>query len=126
MEWKSWSVLAGGVILGGWLAFDGVRALVVGDYVTPRSGTYAGQLGPWSRVAAAVGVNPRGTPMKCVHVMLGLSWLAACGALLAGAGRAPSALLACSVASLWYLPFGTVIGVVELALLWLMRGKGGA
>lgn len=45
MHWTGWTVAILGVILGSWLLFDGTRALVVGDYVTPRSGKYAGQLG---------------------------------------------------------------------------------
>jgi len=32
----------------GWMLFDGSRALIVGDYVTAKSGPYAGQLGPWT------------------------------------------------------------------------------
>ena len=47
MHWPEWVVVALALIEGGWLAFDGGSALVVGDYVTPDSGQYAGQLGPW-------------------------------------------------------------------------------
>lgn len=50
----------------GWMAFDGVRALATGDYVTPSSGPYAGQLGPWSQVVSAVGIPPRSTAMKAI------------------------------------------------------------
>jgi hypothetical protein len=44
-------------------AYDGSRALIVGDYVTPKSGAYAGQLGPWAKLVAAVGIEPRSTVM---------------------------------------------------------------
>ena len=30
----------------GWMVFDGTRALVVGDYVTPSSEEHAGEPGP--------------------------------------------------------------------------------
>jgi hypothetical protein len=58
------------VIEGGWMTFDGTRALTVGDYVTPRSGAHAGQLGPWHHVVSAVGVAPRSTLMGQVDPRL--------------------------------------------------------
>ncbi len=45
----------------GWMMFDGMRALIVGDYVTPKKGPYAGQLGPWSKLVSAIGLAPRST-----------------------------------------------------------------
>ena len=45
MHWLGWVVLLLAFTEGGWLAFDGGHALVVGDYVTPRTGRFAGQLG---------------------------------------------------------------------------------
>src|SRR5215475_12106885 len=77
MQTLKWIVLALVLFQGGWLSFDGGRALVVGDYVTPASGPRAGQLGQWSRVVSAVGLEPRGRFMKCVHLLLGIAWLAA-------------------------------------------------
>ena len=75
MHWLGWVVLALALVEGGWLAFDGGRALVVGDYVTPKSGQYAGQLGPWAKVVSAVGIEPRSTMMKLIHLAVGLVWL---------------------------------------------------
>jgi hypothetical protein len=46
MHWTGWIVAALAALNGGWMTFDGARALIVGDYVTPSSGEYAGQLGP--------------------------------------------------------------------------------
>jgi hypothetical protein len=60
------------LVLGGWLAFDGIRALTKGDYVTARGG----KLGPWSRIVSSFGLRPRSTGMKLVHVILGIAWLA--------------------------------------------------
>ncbi len=61
----------------GWLAFDGTHALLIGDYVTPASGRFAGQLGPWSRVVALIGLEPRSTLTKSLHLILGVTgfWL---------------------------------------------------
>ena len=38
VHWTAWLVMALVLLNGGWMAFDGGRALVVGDYVTPKTG----------------------------------------------------------------------------------------
>jgi hypothetical protein len=119
MHWFGRVVLALALIEGGWLAFDGGRALVLGDYVTPQSGQYAGQLGPWAKVVTAIGIEPRSTLMKSIHFALGLAWIvmAICFAL-----RLPwawSGMLVCAVLGLWYLPFGTILSVTQIILLLL-------
>lgn len=72
MEWLRWVVVVLALVEGGWLAFDGTRAFVVGDYVTPGSGPHAGRLGPWSSVVSTVGIEPRSDLMKAIHVGLSL------------------------------------------------------
>jgi hypothetical protein len=119
MHLLGWLVLLLAFIEGGWLAFDGGRALVVGDYLTPRSGRFAGQLGPWSKLVSAIGIEPRSTLMKSVHLVLGSTWLIvmACFAL-----RFPWAwwgMLVCAIAAVWYLPFGTMLSLIQVLLLLL-------
>jgi hypothetical protein len=82
------------LIEGLWMGFDGTRALTVGDYVTPRSGARAGELGPWLIVA---------------------------GALLRRVPWALNAVFIGAVLTLWYLPVGTAFGVIEIALCILLR-----
>lgn len=48
MTWLRWVVVGLVVFEAGYMVFDGSRALVVGDYITPRSGRTLGQLGPWT------------------------------------------------------------------------------
>jgi len=116
MRSLDWVAIGLAILLGGWLLFDGSRALVVGDYVTPRTGRFAGKLGPWSRLVTSVGLEPRSTWVKCIHAGIGLSWIAA-GALFAvHAPMARRGMLVCAVASLWYLPFGTLISVIQIVL----------
>lgn len=126
MHWLSWIVLLLAFIEGGWLAFDGGRALLVGDYVTPNSGRFAGQLGPWSKVVAAAGIEPRSTLMKSIHLIIGVTWLAVMVNYALGCQWAWWAMLACAVCSLWYLPFGTLLSAVQVVLLLLppLRGTG--
>ncbi|MEZ6195762.1 MAG: hypothetical protein R3F20_08540 [Planctomycetota bacterium] len=119
MHWLGWIVVALAVLEGGWMAFDGGRAFVVGDYVTPRSGPYAGQLGPWSKVVAAVGIEPRSTAMKAIHLLVGLAGLVAAAGFVARTAWGWKALLIFAICGLWYLPFGTLLGVVQIVLLLL-------
>ncbi len=32
------------------MVVDGSRALVKGEYITPKSGSFAGNLGPWAKL----------------------------------------------------------------------------
>ena len=80
-----WIIVVLVLISGGGMAFDGARALVVGDYVTPKSGRYAGQLGTWARFARSVGIEPRSTLMKWIFIGYVLAYLALTFAMLLGA-----------------------------------------
>ncbi|MEZ4654716.1 MAG: hypothetical protein R3E12_14320 [Candidatus Eisenbacteria bacterium] len=120
MPWLEWIVFALAVVVAGWLAFDGAHAFATGDYVTPKAGTHAGQLGPWSKVVGAIGIEPRSTLMKSVHLGLGLVWLGISLCFALGLPWARTAMLACAVAGLWYLPFGTLFGIVQIVLLGLV------
>jgi len=112
-----WVVVGLAVVQAGWLAFDGVHALVTGDYVTPASGPHAGQLGPWSRVVGAIGIGPRSTLMKGIHVVLGFVWLGVVACFAARPAWARPGMLVCAVLGLWYLPFGTLLSVLQILLL---------
>jgi hypothetical protein len=111
------ALLAIAFLIGGWLVFDGARALVVGDYITPRAGDAAGQLGPWSRVISAVGFEPRSRLIKWVHVVLGALWLCAGGWFFINGSSGGVGLIVMSVCTLWYLPIGTVLSLAEMVLL---------
>ncbi len=119
MHWLGWVVIAFALLVGGWLAFDGAHALSTGDYVTPSSGPHEGQLGPWSQFVSAIGIEPRSGMMKAIHLGLGVVWL---GVTLCFALRKPWAwkgMLACAILALWYLPFGTLLGIAQIVLLLL-------
>ncbi len=124
MHWLGWIVLTLAFIEGGWLAFDGGRALVVGDYITPSSGPFAGQLGPWSKVVSAVGIEPRSTLMKLIHLGLGLMWLGVMVCFALGISWAWAGMLVCAILGLWYLPLGTVLSALQIMLLLLPQLRG--
>ena len=121
MDWKNWVIVTLVVFTGGWMLFDGARALILGDYVTPKSGEYSGQLGPWSNLVKAIGVEPRSTFMKSIFVAYGLIALAAAVCLVAKTSWSNTFLVIVCILGLWYLPIGTVANVVALLLLWVGR-----
>jgi hypothetical protein len=119
LDWLTWLVVVLALIEGGWLAFDGTRALITGDYVTVESAEGPGQLGPWARVVTAVGIDPRSTLMKGVHLGLGLGFLATTACFGLGVAGARTGMVLCAVLGLWYLPFGTLLGLIQIVVLLL-------
>ena len=119
MHWAGWIVVGLALFVGGWFAFEGGRALVVGDYITPKSGRHAGQLGPWSKVVSAVGIEPRSTLMKSVFLVYGVVWIGIIVCFILKLDWAWWAMLLAAAGSLWYLPFGTLLGIVQIILLLL-------
>ncbi len=108
--------LALGVLLGIWMLVDGVHALATGSYIVPSGGEYAGQLGPWAWTLGLMQIDPLGTPAKLAFVLLGLIWLVHVRNIAVNKVILPAAILLC-VLTLWYLPFGTIIAVIELLAL---------
>lgn len=123
MSWIRWGLVALALIVAGYMAVDGVRALWVGDYFTPTSGRYAGRLGPWSHVVSAVGIEPRSTVMKALFAGYGTAWLVVVALFLRGESWAWWGMLVAAVGSLWYLPVGTLLGVLQIVLLLVLRGR---
>ena len=122
MSWLRWIIILLALLQAGWMAFDGSRALIVGDYVTPSSGEYAGQLGPWSRLVAAAGIPPRSILMKSIFVIYGLIWLLITAAFaFTNAPWSWPAMFLAALLSLWYLPIGTALGLLQLLLLLILR-----
>src|SRR3990172_10945092 len=114
MHWAHWVVIALTVLSAGWMLLDGTRALIVGDYVTPSSGEYAGQLRPWSKLVQAVGIEPRSTLMKSIFVGYGLAALAMAVCFALKLPWAWWGMIGTAVFGLWFLPFGTVINIIVL------------
>jgi hypothetical protein len=116
-HWTNWLLLAVAVLVGGWLLFDGMRAFIVGDYVTPKSGDYAGKLGPWANLLQRIGIRPRSALAKALHVLAGAAWLLSAAGLWMQAGWWRMGMAAAAVLSLWYLPFGMLGAIIVLAIL---------
>lgn len=98
------------------MCYDGSRALIVGDYVRPESGEYAGQLGPWKHVAEAVSIDPESNLMKSVFLIWGGLGLIVTVSFAMNVRKAGRALAVMNIASLWYLVLGTASCIVQLIL----------
>ncbi len=117
MTWTGWVAVVLIALTAGWVLFDGTRALIVGDYVTPKTGEYAGQLGPWVGAVKAIGIEPRSTLMKSVFVVYGLAALAISVCFIVGLPWARATLIVIAILGSWYLPVGTVANLIALILL---------
>ncbi len=88
---------------GGFMLADGSRNLLTGTYFG------GGQLGPWSLLVSAAGLDPR--HLGAVFVLAGAAWLVALAGLLSRRRWGWPAGIAVAVGTLWYLPVGTVFAM---------------
>jgi len=117
----SWIVIVLALLDGGFMAFDGTRALLVGDYIRPQSGEYAGQLGPWSKLASKIGIDPESTLMKLIFAIYGFAWVVVIACFALKKPWAWNAMLIFAAASIWYLWIGTVSSILQIILLLIIR-----
>lgn len=62
-----------------------------------------------------------------ILLALGCVWLGFAAAwALRASWPAWSGMMACAIGALWYLPFGTLLSVVQIALLWRWAARAGA
>jgi len=108
-------VFALSLMNGLWMFLDGTYVLIKGKYIGN------GQPGPWSRWISAMGLDP--FAMGVPFVVLGAAWLACTWGLALGRSWGWMGLLVCSMLTLWYIPFGTVISVIIIVLLVLYRQR---
>ena len=117
MTWPRIATLTCAAFEAGWMALDGIQALVTGHLITAKSGAHAGELGPWRHLVEAIGIDPNGVGMHVVFAAYGLIWL---GIALGFALRKPwgwPAMVAAALGALWFLPVGTILSLVQLGLL---------
>lgn len=117
MIWKYLIITIVVFSTAGWMLFDGSRALIVGEYVTPESGEYAGQIGPWANLVQGFGIEPHSTAMKVIFVLYGLLALAVLAYYLLRYPWGRGGLMGVCFLGLWYLPFGTILNLLILYLL---------
>ena len=104
------------LINGLWMLIDGIYVIANGKYIGPE------KPGPWALVVSMTGVDV--FKLGPVFVVFGAAWLLFAGSMYAGAGWARMFGIILSVATLWYLPFGTLIAIIVLiALVFVVRSS---
>jgi hypothetical protein len=116
-----WIIVLLAVLNFGYMAFDGSRALATGGYIRPKTGEYAGKLGPWTNAVSAIGINPEGNLMKTVFVLWGIVGLFFTYRFAVNPREGFTPLLVMDVLSLWYLYMGTFSCVLQVLLLLAYR-----
>jgi hypothetical protein len=104
-----------GLVVGGWMIFDGVYVLKTGKYFGPE------KPGLWSDIAAWFGLDPfsLGVPF----IALGALWIVFLAAMLVQQSWAWYAALLTAILTLWYLPVGTILAVLYIVLLLIFRAR---
>ena len=117
----SWIIFGLCIINAGYMAFDGARALFIGDYIRPTSGAYKGQLGPWIHIVRAIGIDPESSLMKSIFLVWGLAGLIIAAGFITGSEWGWTAMLVFNIACLWNLIFGSLSSLIQIVLLLIVR-----
>lgn len=104
-----------------YMAAYGFIALIDGDYVRSASGEFAGELGPWSYLVSAVGIDPTSVIMKLCFLLWGLGGLSITVWFSLHPRKAWAPLFILNISSVWYLWIGAGSAIVQIMLLIIWR-----
>ncbi len=96
------------IAVGGYMLFDGMHALLLGSYYGPG-------IGPWGFLVSIVGISP--AEMAVPLIVQGSFWLFFLAAGVYHRRWAWYGKMATAIATLWYIPFGTILSIVQVAVL---------
>ena len=105
----------------GYMAYDGTKALITGDYIRPKAGEYAGQLGPWTKLVEKIGIDPMSALMKSIFILFGVAGLIITICLALNMAWAWKAMMIYNICASWYLFFGTASSILQIILLVAIR-----
>jgi hypothetical protein len=91
------------------MLIDGVYVMMHGKYIGPE------KPGPWASVIGMTGIDV--FKLGPVFIAFGVAWLVFAGAMFGQTSWARSFGIVLSIATLWYLPVGTLISIVVLIAL---------
>ena len=112
----AWLAAGLSVVQGGWMVFDGLRCLILGDYVRVN-----GQLGPWEAPLVARGIDPKS--FAGVFVVAGIVWIACAVGLVVRRRHWWISAIVLSVITLPYCCIGTAVAALTLVCLLLPRTR---
>src|SRR3954469_24887119 len=102
-----------GLLAGGWMIIDGAHVMLRGKYIGPD------KPGPWSVPFVRAGIDP--FRLGPLFVAMGVLWLVFLAANLSGQRWGWYGGVIVAIASLWYVPLGTLLSLIYLCLLYFER-----
>ena len=103
------------VLNGVWMIFDGIHVLMKGKYFGPA------EPGPWSKIVSAIGLEP--FSLGVLFIIFGLAWITSLLGLFSSTGWGWYFAVCIAIATLWYVPVGTILSIIYLILLIVFKGK---
>ncbi|WP_295116828.1 hypothetical protein [uncultured Chitinophaga sp.] len=100
-------------INGAYMLLDGVYVIRTGKYIGPP------QPGPWAQLFNKFNIDV--FKLGPLFIAIGAAWLIFIYSLLTYQPWAFTAGVAAAVLTLWYLPFGSVLSIIVLVLLFVNR-----
>ena len=97
---------------GGYMLIDGMYVFVNGKYIGPQ------KPGPWANIFYKLNIDVY--KLGPMFILFGIAWFAFLFTLWTNNSKAYAMGMAISVLTLWYLPVGTVISIIVMALLFFM------
>ena len=105
------------LIIGGFMLIDGIYVMIKGKYIGPP------KPGPWAELFYKFDVNV--FKLGPLFIIYGIVWIAFLIGVLTNQSWAFTLGIIVSIASLWYLPVGTLLSIAVLLILLLARQKVG-
>ena len=109
------AVLFLSLLNGGFMLADGIFVMLNGKFIGPE------KPGPWASIFAAMGVDV--FKLGPMFVFFGIAWLVFGFSVIARQRWAYIFGIGVSIATLWYLPIGTIISVDILLALVFLRDR---
>jgi hypothetical protein len=104
-------------INGGFMLLDGIYVMLKGKYIGPP------KPGPWASLFYKLQIDV--FKLGPLFVAYGLAWLLFLFAVVTQQAWAYTLGIGVAIATLWYLPVGTMVAVTVLIILFAARAKTG-
>jgi hypothetical protein len=106
-----------GFLNGGYMLVDGIFVMIKGKYIGPQ------RPGPWTNLFYKLNIDV--FKLGPLFVVLGALWLIWLYSLWTNQSWAYSLGLIISILTLWYLPIGTLLSIIIIAVLLFAKQKIG-
>lgn len=103
------------ILNGGYMLVDGIFVMINGKFIGPD------RPGPWASIFSAAGIDV--FKLGPMFVVFGVAWLVFVFSVITRQRWAYVFGIGVSIATLWYLPIGTIISVDILLALFFLRDR---